>query len=83
MLASTELTPHQAFAYGQRALALQFHAEAHGARLEPWLIGHTLELRSADVDIPQLRQASHHNASANAAAGQAMLAHWLSHVGLT
>lgn len=55
LLASTPLTPHQAFSVGRHALALQFHAEAATAKMEPWLIGHTAELRSASVDVGQLR----------------------------
>jgi len=83
LLASTPTTPHQAFAYGRNALALQFHAEAHGACMEPWLIGHTHELRAAGIDIPRLRQAGLENAAQKAAAGQAMFRLWLAHVGLT
>lgn len=82
LLASTDLTPHQAFAYGRAALALQFHAEANAARMEPWLIGHKLELRTAGVDIHQLRQAGLNDVEAKAAAGQNMLERWLARVGL-
>jgi hypothetical protein len=39
------------------ASALQSHAVANGARMEPWLIGHTLELRKAGIDINQLLHA--------------------------
>jgi GMP synthase (glutamine-hydrolysing) len=83
LLASTSLTPHQAFAYGRTGLALQFHAEANGARMEPWLIGHTLELRTAGVDIHQLRQAGLNDMAKKAAAGQNMLERWLARVGLS
>jgi GMP synthase (glutamine-hydrolysing) len=82
LLASTAHTAHQAFSYGRAALALQFHAEVHGAHMEPWLVGHTLELRTTGVDVTQLRAASLQNAAAKATAGQAMLAQWLLHVGL-
>lgn len=82
LLASTDITLHQAFAYGRTALALQFHAEASGARMEPWLIGHTLELRTAGIDIKQLRQAGLTDVVKKATAGQNMLEHWLAHVGL-
>ncbi len=43
-LASTRAYANQAFAYGRAALALQFHIEVTPAGLEPWLIGHTLEI---------------------------------------
>jgi GMP synthase-like glutamine amidotransferase len=39
-LASTKITPNQAFAHGPRVLALQFHVELPGRDME-WLIGHT------------------------------------------
>lgn len=83
LMASTDLTPHQAFSFGRNALALQFHAEAHGAQIEAWLIGHTLELRKAGINIPELRQASLQGATAKAAAGRLMLERWLAQVGFT
>lgn len=82
LLASTDITPHQAFAYGRTALALQFHAEASGERMESWLIGHTLELRNTGIDINQLRQAGQTDVAKKTVAGQNMLEQWLAHVGL-
>jgi GMP synthase (glutamine-hydrolysing) len=82
LLASTELTPQQAFSYGRAGLALQFHAEANGARMEPWLIGHTLELRTAGIDINELRQAGLCDVAKKTIAGQNTLEQWLAHVGL-
>lgn len=76
-LASTALTPNQAFALGETALALQFHAEADGAAIEPWLIGHTCELGQAGVSVPDLRAQSAALRDAAAAAGAAMLSDWL------
>ena len=40
LLASTDLYPHQAFAWGAHALALQFHIETSARGLERWFIGH-------------------------------------------
>ena len=54
-LASTAITPNQAFALGTRILALQFHIEADPVQLERWLIGHAAELAAASVDVPGLR----------------------------
>jgi GMP synthase (glutamine-hydrolysing) len=54
-LASTEITPNQAFAYGLKVLALQFHVELLAKDLERWLIGHTVELANAKVDLARLR----------------------------
>jgi GMP synthase (glutamine-hydrolysing) len=82
LLASTYITQHQAFSYGRTALALQFHAEASGARMESWLIGHTMELRNTRIDINQLRQAGLTDVAKKTVAGQNMLEQWLSHVGL-
>ncbi len=56
LLASTEITPNQAFAYGRHALALQFHIEAEPAKIERWLIGHTMELTAAGIDVAALRR---------------------------
>lgn len=58
LLASTPMTPHQAFSVGISALALQFHAEVDASKIESWLIGHTAELRAASVNIGQLRESS-------------------------
>ena len=58
LLASTPMTPHQAFSIGVRALALQFHAEVAASKIETWLIGHTAELRAASIDIGVLRDSS-------------------------
>lgn len=54
-LASTEICDNQAFAWGPRVLALQFHPEAGDDRFERWLIGHTLELSMAGIDVAALR----------------------------
>lgn len=54
-LASTPMCENQAFAFGRNALAVQFHPEAGDDGFERWLIGHTLELALAGVDVPQLR----------------------------
>ena len=58
LLASTQMTPIQAFSAGPTALALQFHPEVEASRMEPWLIGHTAELQAASVDVCSLRVSS-------------------------
>ncbi len=55
LLASSALYPNQAFSIGSHILALQFHIEVATESLEKWLIGHTCELRNANIDIPALR----------------------------
>lgn len=68
-LAETNICPHQAFSFGDYALALQFHLEADVERIEPWLIGHAAELSQAGIDPRTLRaQAKTHGAKLKVAA---------------
>lgn len=76
-LASTDLYENQAFALGNNALALQFHAEADSRRIEQWLIGHTCELSAAGIDVPALRARSLDIGPGLRAAGAGLLADWL------
>ncbi len=76
LLASTALTPNQAFRQG-RSLALQFHCEVTGGLIERWLVGHAMELREAGVDIPTLRAFSQRHALPAARAGRAFLEAYL------
>jgi len=55
LLASSEIYPNQAFSVGKNILALQFHLEVAAESLEKWLIGHSCELRNAEINIPALR----------------------------
>ena len=55
LLASSYVYPNQAFQMGHNILALQFHIEAETQNMEKWLIGHTNELRQAEINIPKLR----------------------------
>ena len=77
LLASTPLTPHQAFAVGRAALALQFHVEVDPKRIEAWLVGHTGELAAAGIDLAGLREAAGCLGPPAAAAGQDLLGRWL------
>ncbi|SCZ65610.1 glutamine amidotransferase [Thiohalomonas denitrificans] len=80
LLAGTELYPNQAFSYGSNVLALQFHAEADSRRIEQWLIGHTSELTTADIDVPTLREASQVHGEGLRAAGRKLLSDWLDQI---
>jgi len=76
-LARTDVTPNQAFSIGRNALALQFHPEADGNLIEPWLIGHTCELNHAHVSVPDMRTDSMKHAGESIKAGTQMIESWL------
>jgi GMP synthase (glutamine-hydrolysing) len=76
-LASTDITPNQAFAYGPKVLALQFHVELPARDLERWLIGHTGELASAKVDLGAMRAETARLAPAANDAGKRLFNAWL------
>ncbi|MBZ0140203.1 MAG: glutamine amidotransferase [Pseudorhodoplanes sp.] len=76
-LASTTACPHQAFAIGQTILALQFHIEADPARIEQWLVGHTVELGKAGIDPRMIRDQAAMFGGRTAAAGRETLSAWL------
>ena len=76
-LAFTGVCPHQAFALGTYALALQFHIEVEPATLEAWLIGHTVELGKAGIDPRELRAQAARTGAATMAAGGKVLRAWL------
>lgn len=76
-LASTDITPNQAFAYGPNVLALQFHVELPARDLERWLIGHTGELASSKVDLGQMRAETARLAPAANDAGKRLFNSWL------
>ncbi|MFW2391638.1 MAG: glutamine amidotransferase [Methyloceanibacter sp.] len=76
-LASTDLTPNQAFSYGPKVLALQFHVELPGRDMERWLIGHTLELAKNNVDLAQMRTETARYAPPTNEASRALFNMWL------
>lgn len=81
-LASTSLTPNQAFAVGNFALGLQFHIEAEMPGFERWLIGHACEIGAVPgLSVNALRDDARRFAAATAAAGVACFAEWLDHTG--
>jgi GMP synthase (glutamine-hydrolysing) len=82
-LASTPICKNQAFSFGDRALALQFHAEAAGIALESWFVGHTAEIAATPgISVPQLRADTARWKDAITEHGTAFFADWLSSVGL-
>jgi GMP synthase (glutamine-hydrolysing) len=76
-LASTKVTPNQAFTYGPKVLALQFHVELPERDLERWLIGHTLELANSKVDLAKMRADTARFAPAANAASKRLFNTWL------
>jgi len=76
-LASTAITPNQAFAIGDTVLGLQFHPEADPRHIEAWLIGHTAELAAAGVDLATLRADTSRHGEAAAVAGRVLIGSWL------
>jgi GMP synthase (glutamine-hydrolysing) len=76
-LASTPITPNQAFSYGPNVLALQFHVELEGRDMERWLIGHTLELAKHKVDLAQMRAETARYAPPTNEASRALFRAWL------
>ena len=55
-LASTSISPNQAFCWGPKALGIQFHIEVLPEEFERWLIGHACEISTtSDVNVSQLR----------------------------
>ena len=80
-LASTALTPNQAFTFGSTALGLQFHVEVQERGFERWLIGHTLEISTVpNLSVATLRRDAREYAERTSAAGARMLRDWLEQV---
>jgi len=76
-LAYTTVCPHQAFALESYALGLQFHAEVEPGALEPWLIGHAVELAKAGIDPRTIRAQAAEFGAGTAAAGRHVFRAWL------
>lgn len=82
LLASTPLCAHQAFSWGESALALQFHAEVTAAGLANWYIGHALEIAATPgIDVTRLRADAATWAPGLAVLGPKCFAEWLDEVG--
>ena len=76
-LASTPITPNQAFSYGPKVLSLQFHVELPERDMERWLIGHTLELANNKVDLAEMRARTARYAPPTNVASHKLFNDWL------
>jgi GMP synthase (glutamine-hydrolysing) len=77
LLASNANYDNQAFAFGKRALALQFHLETGRGALEKWIVGHAAELAAARIDITQLRETTATLSGSLGARAQRIFSTWL------
>ena len=77
LLASTPVTPHQAFRMGNHVLALQFHPEVDADKLERWFVGHACELARAAIDPRRLRDETKRAGESAKETGQALLREWI------
>ena len=81
-LAATPVCENQAFLWGARGLALQFHPEATAAGLERWFIGHTLEIETTPgVSVEELRDDTRRFGPSLLSQGPAFFREWLAQVG--
>jgi GMP synthase (glutamine-hydrolysing) len=80
LLGSTSICSNQAFAYGKRGLALQFHPEVTGASLERWYIGHAVELAHAQIAISELRRQAAAHSEKHAARAGLFFDEWLASI---
>ena len=76
-LASTASTPCQAFSWGSKALAMQFHPEVTARNLEQWYVGNTGELRELDLKPGELRRSAAAHAASMQAQASDLLKAWL------
>lgn len=76
-LASSNLCPNQAFTYQHHILALQFHMEADPNKIEQWLVGHSHELNSANINLNQLRSEAKKYNHLLTQAGKTTFLQWL------
>lgn len=76
-LASTPVCAEQAFSYGRRILAVQFHPEWDVTTFERWLVGHAVELACAGIDPRALRTQAQAIAAASMLAGKRAMQDWV------
>ena len=78
LLASTEQTPHQAFRWKKRGLALQFHPEVSAHGMERWYIGHSTDIgQMENISVSELREQTEKHAYKMEACAQRFMGEWL------
>lgn len=82
LLTSSKIYSNQAFHVGQNILALQFHIEVAKDSFEKWLIGHTYELRKANINISHLREDNNKYAENLADKAEVIFKEYLKNIGL-
>jgi len=82
-LASNQNYENQAFAYGQNALALQFHLEAEPRQLEEWYVGHAVELAAEGISVTNLRAQTLKHKHGLALRAERVFGHWLRQLSTT
>ena len=81
LLASSQAYENQAFSYGDKVLALQFHPEVTQLSMEKWLIGHIGEImQTDDVSVEQLRANTRQYANQLEMQGELFFKSWLNEV---
>ncbi|MFT4119925.1 glutamine amidotransferase [Bradyrhizobium sp.] len=80
-LASNENYANQAFAFGNKALALQFHLEADPRQLEEWYVGHAVELAASRISVRDLRARTTDAAKIVARQADRVFTNWLDRLG--
>jgi len=81
LLASTENYQHQAFSYGNKVLALQFHPEITQRGMERWFIGHIGEIMQTEgIEVNQLRDETQMKANQLEVQGELFFNSWLNEV---
>ena len=81
LLASSQAYKNQAFSYGDKVLALQFHPEITQRSMEKWFIGHIGEIMQTDgVSVEKLREDTHRHANQLEMQGELFFKSWLNQV---
>ncbi len=81
-LAQTDLCENQAFALGSSVIGFQFHPEATGRDIERWLVGHTVELAAAVIDVRAIRADAMRHRAALERKANAVMTGWLAQLAL-